>query len=67
MHETQNIFGVSIVNLKLANLGFKYAIILILIALNLSFPLPYQKNSIGRVSDENTQRSARYPVQIRQE
>ena len=36
MHETQNIFGVSIVNLKLANLGFKYAIILILIALNLN-------------------------------
>lgn len=26
MHETQNIFRVSIVNLKLANLGFEYAI-----------------------------------------
>ena len=32
VHETQNIFGVSIVNLKLVNLGFEYAIILILIA-----------------------------------
>ena len=32
VHEAQNIFGVSIVNLKLANLGFEYAIILILIA-----------------------------------